>query len=273
MAHLLNLVAQDVSDGVITEHVKNVAKYFRNDNAAKAWLQACEPAVPKAPMPGETRWNGVADLLEWYIKFAPPHITVTDWPYFLLHRFWSQLVTILQSNRGDRDVLRVVENLGIKKNAEDLLVVCYFHPTCISVKLSVAQVTKEIAVSLDVMQRDDCNIAQAADVWVSLIKSAVIQSNEKAKAAVKDRSAVVLQSGSFAANLLDPRYLGKNLSSAEKQAGLRFLLQEATLRFPASADVVGAALTKFLADGLPTPCTRGTMQGQGGGVDQRCMEG
>ena len=138
VAHLLNLVAQDVSDGPILEHVKNVAKYFRNNNGPKAWLQACEPPVPRAPMPGDTRWNGAADLLEWYCKYATPHLVQRSSLLLLRHRFWSQLVSVMQTNRGDREVFRVLQNIGIQTNAEDLLQVvgkfCLFSfsDTCAS---------------------------------------------------------------------------------------------------------------------------------------------
>ena len=119
-------------------------------------------------------------------------------------------------------------------------------------------------MTLDVMQRDDCNIAQATEQWGTLMKSDVIQSNERARTSVEARAAVVLQSGSFfAANMLDPRYLGKNLSEEQRQAGHKFLLDEAGIRFPAKVGVVTAALTNLLADGLPAKYAQDSLPGGG----------
>ena len=133
------------------------------------------------------------------------------------------------------------------------------------------QVTKAVAVTLDVMQRDDCNIAQATEQWGTLMKSDVIQSNERARTSVEARAAVVLQSGSFfAANMLDPRYLGKNLSEEQRQAGHKFLLDEAGIRFPAKVGVVTAALTNLLADGLPAKYAQDSLPGGGDSSSNAC---
>ena len=86
---------------------------------------------------------------------------------------------------------------------------------------------------MDKVQSDDCNIASATQIWLSLMTSPIIMASSKAKASVKERSSIVLDSGSFfAANLLDPRFQGKLLSPSQKRQAIQFIEDQLTMRFP-----------------------------------------
>ena len=221
-AHLLNLCGQDVSESSTINSVVTVAKYFRNTHAPKSWL--LDIGLPRPPLPGETRWNSVADTLEWFIDH------------------WGPLNQQMQIHGGDKTILRLLENIMLKRNAWDLL-----------------QLAKELGVNLDRVQRDGCNIAEACEIWLTLGNTAIIKNNAKAKKSIADRSAIVFQSGSFfAANLMDPRYNGKLLNATQTRKAIEFITRQLGLRYPETKDQCVAGLMKFVANGPPLPFTSDT---------------
>lgn len=113
------------------------------------------------------------------------------------------------------------------------------------------------------MQKNGCNIAEAAELWLQLANEDIIKRNCKAKHSIAARSEVIFASGAFfAANLLDPRFQGKQLNPGQKKVGLHFLDEQVQLRTPAASDAVGSSITKLLSDGLPTPFHNGATSAQ-----------
>ena len=65
--------------------------------------------------------------------------------------------------------------------------------------------------------------------------------------------------GAFlAANLLDPRFQGKTLSAERKREAVHWVQAQVKLRYPRDVEEGGAALTRYLADGLPMEFFQGT---------------
>ena len=223
-AHLLTLCGQDIGDASTISNVVTIVfrisisyKYFQNTHAPKSWLM--DVGVPRPPLAGDTLWNSVADTLEWYFEH------------------WGGLNQQMQIHGGDRIILRLLENIGLKRNAWDLL-----------------QLAKELGVNLDRVQRDRWNIAEACEIWLTLSTTDVIKNNATANKSVAARSATVFETGAFfAANLMDPRYNGKLLSAAQKRQAVEFIRKQVAMRYPESSDACVAGLMKLLAEGHPLP--------------------
>ena len=132
-AHLMNLLAHDVEIKGVKEHVVHVAKYFRNVHLPAAWYKAA--GGKRLVLPQDVRWNTLADCLQSYLD---------NWPI---------LLKVCEEHRGsiDSTVVRKVQNIGIKRNADDYL-----------------QRLKPISVALDKVQRDNCFMGQAVDAWKQL---------------------------------------------------------------------------------------------------------
>ena len=205
---------EELSAPVVVDKVLAIAKYFRNFQKVKRWAK--EEGILKAPLPGETRWNSQCDMLEWYILN------------------WGKINQLLQYRKGQVDVTitKSCENMLLKRDVQHLY-----------------DVSKTIAVFLDRMQRDSCNIAQGCDLWLELLDSPYIKVNAKALQSVKDRSQVVLESGSFfAANLLDPRYRGQRLSPSQRKKGVDFLTEVLKSEHESAAADKGCAdVLRFVA--------------------------
>ena len=109
------------------------------------------------------------------------------------------------------------------------------------------------------MQRDNCNIAEATQIWLALQQHDAIKSSQKARASVAQRASIVLDSGAFlAANILDPRHQGKKLSQAQLRSGVSFIEEQLALRFPELAASLKGAMNHLLAEGLPHNYDEGT---------------
>ncbi|KAL7639608.1 UNVERIFIED_CONTAM: hypothetical protein RMT77_010109 [Armadillidium vulgare] len=130
-AHLMNLLAKDLEISNIKEHIVNIIKYFRNNHCASAAYKAAGGRA--LVMPQDVRWNTLCDCLESYLTNWPALITVCDGE---------------KRNDLDKEVVRKVMDTNLKRNAEDML-----------------KISKNIAVALDRLQSDMCNIGDATEVW------------------------------------------------------------------------------------------------------------
>jgi len=126
---LLYLLAKDLEIPNIKEQVVQVVKYFRNNHFAAAAYKSNDG--PRLIMPQEVRWNTMADCLESYSKHWPILMTICE----------------RKCDKTDSSIANIVTNLGIKRNAEELL-----------------QRLKSTAVALDKVQRDSSTTADAVDV-------------------------------------------------------------------------------------------------------------
>ncbi len=82
---------------------------------------------------------------------------------------------------------------------------------------------KHIAVALDRMQRDNCMISEAVEVWQQLEKDMENASQPlSVLKKVRERSTQALTPAHFLANILDPRFRGEQLSREESDAAMEF---------------------------------------------------
>ena len=128
----------------------------------------------------------MADCLESYIKH------------------WPIMITICEEHRSaiDNNISSIVNNLGIKRSAEELL-----------------QWLKPIAVALDSVQKDSCSIADAVEIWKKLETELALDSRDEKKK-FKKRIDMALTPSHLLANIIHPKYRGKTLTDAEYEAGM-----------------------------------------------------
>ena len=165
----------------VKEHVVHVVKYFRNVHLPAAWYKAA--GGKRLVLPQDVRWNTLADCLQSYLD---------NWPI---------LLKVCEEHRGsiDSTVARKVQNIGIKRNAEDYL-----------------QRLKPISVALDKVQRDNCFMAQAVDAWKQLERDLEdVNQPLTVMKKVQERCSQALTPAHYLAHILDPTTAGNDLSGSE----------------------------------------------------------
>lgn len=209
-AHLMNLLAKDLEIANIKEQVVQVTKYFRNNHFAAAAYKSAGGL--RLVMPQEVRWNTMADCLETYISQ------------------WPKLMSVCEQNRDeiDKDISNIVTNIGLKRSAEELL-----------------KRLKPIAVALDSVQRDSCNIAEAVEIWKKLKSDLPLESRD-AKKKFQKRVDQALSPYHLLANIIHPQYRGKNLTNAEYDTGMSLAAEEYTASVP--------DLINYKAQAVPFQC-------------------
>lgn len=193
-AHLANLLAKDLDITEARNHVVQVVKYVRNTHDVASQFK--KAAGKKMVIPGDTRWNSVVDCLYGY---------VTNWP-------------ILVNLKVTKNIEKIIIDINIKKNAEDLL-----------------GRLKPIAKAIDSLQSNKTKISQAVEIWKCL-KSDLdrILETSDAKKIVDKRYKQAITEFHLIANILDPRYQGKSLTSQELDDALNLCGKE----FPSLLTVI-----------------------------------
>ena len=212
-AHVLNLLSLDFQKQALNvkEHVIQICKFFKNNHFAAAQMKSSN--AKKMVLPQDVRWNSLADCLESFIK---------NWPV---------LVRICEEHRGEMDanICNKVNNIGIKRNAEDLL-----------------SLLKPISIALDKTQRDRSTIADAVEIWKDLEgdlnKIGLSKDQKKSLQARKD---MAMTPSHFLANMLDTSKMGRNLTATEKEEANTFLITKCPQMIP--------ILINFEAKALPFP--------------------
>ncbi|XP_023235337.1 uncharacterized protein LOC111634730 isoform X3 [Centruroides sculpturatus] len=117
----------------------------------------------------------------------------------------DELLEVCDENRLviHKDIVVKVQNLEIKRGAEDLL-------TCLKI----------IAVALDKMQRNDCTISEGIELWFGVQSDLQQLGTTGVTQPAKDRFDMAITDYHFLANLLDPRYQGAKLTDSMKDAAL-----------------------------------------------------
>lgn len=194
-AHVLNLLANDIAMAYpgVKEHLLEIIKYFRNNQFANACYRSHANAI-KLVLPSNTRWNSFSDALDVYLKS------------------WPTLLKICEENRNviDKNIQKLVSNLNLKRNAEDML-----------------EQLKPIAIALDNIQSNNCSIADAVYVWKDLKKILKEKKvNNEVQQNLDSRYKMALTPAHFLAYMLDPRYSQSELSEQEKKDALNFAKQK-----------------------------------------------
>ena len=108
----------------------------------------------------------------------------------------------------DSKILKKVQDISIKRNAEDYL-----------------KCMKPITVALDKVQSDTCKISDAVEVWKELSHDMEASQSLNVARKVQHCFGQALTDVHYLANTIDPCYMGKSLSSAETDAALEFCSQ------------------------------------------------
>ncbi|XP_073512843.1 uncharacterized protein [Phyllobates terribilis] len=189
-AHLLHLLAKDLSVPEIKANVVEIAKYFRNNHFAAAALKRM--GGTKLTLPQDVRWNSVVDCFEQYIK---------NWPI---------LMTLCEENRDkiDGTVTAKILNIGLKRNVEHML-----------------SFLKPISQALNKIQKNSCFIADAVEIWKELSEhlKAELHMDRIKLQAVNKRMGQALTPAHFLANIVNIQYHGQNLSAEEEELAMTWV--------------------------------------------------
>ncbi|XP_073526372.1 uncharacterized protein [Phyllobates terribilis] len=189
-AHLLHLLAKDLSVPEIKANVVEIAKYFRNNHFAAAALKRM--GGTKLTLPQDVRWNSVVDCFEQYIK---------NWPI---------LMTLCEENRDkiDGTVTAKILNIGLKRNVEHML-----------------SFLKPISQALNKIQKNSCFIVDAVEIWKELSEhlKTELHMNRIKLQAVNKRMGQALTPAHFLANIVNIQYQGQNLSAEEEELAMTWV--------------------------------------------------
>lgn len=193
-AHILNLLAKDLEIGNIKEHIVKIVKYFRNNHTTSAAYKAAGGSTLIVPQ--DVRWNTLSDCLEGYLNNWPILVSVCDGE---------------KRNQLDPVIIRKVMDTYIKRSAEDML-----------------KILKLIAIALDKVQRDRCDIGEATEVWKDLQNKLAEESVRSGDSAVIEdhfmkRMKLALTPVHYLANILHPAYKGKKLTMEEENMGMNWI--------------------------------------------------
>lgn len=212
-AHILNLLANDISYPNVKEQVLQIIKHFRNNHFAGACYRKNNNA-PKLILPSEVRWNSFADALQRYLDS------------------WPLLIAICEANKDqmDKHIQSLVSNLALKRNAEDYL-----------------SQLKPISVALDRSQKENCSIADTVSIFKKLKKKLKDLKNKDLMKKFESRYQMAITPAHLLAYLLHPEQRDDDevLTSTEKKEALLY----AKKRFPANNLLT--LVMKFCAKSAP----------------------
>ena len=185
-AHILNLLAKDFSNLDLKDQVVEVVKYFRNNQYASFHYKSAGGKT--LILPKSVRWNSLCDCFETYID---------EWP---------NLLKICEENRTfiDPNIGKIVADINLKRLVEGQL-----------------SILKPIAIAVDEIQKNNCSIAKAVEIWKNLqdtLKSKKIEN--KNMDIFNKRYKMALQPCHFLAYLISPTLTKFNLSPEEKKKHL-----------------------------------------------------
>ena len=146
-------------------------------------------------MPQDVRWNTLTDCLETYLNN------------------WTLLISVCDGemrHQLDPNITRRVMDTNIKRCSEDLL-----------------KLLKHIAVALDKVQRDRCDIGEVTEIWKDLknkLEEESVQCGDRTAIQIhfKKRMKLALTSAHYLANILHPSYRDKNLTVEEENIGMKW---------------------------------------------------
>ncbi|KAG5894136.1 hypothetical protein JTB14_024924 [Gonioctena quinquepunctata] len=129
---------------------------------------------------------------------------------------WHTLVKICEEHRNniDNDINKLVSNIAIKRNAEDLMALL-----------------KPISYALDLIQKENCTIARSVVIWKKLINYLNDGLHDRtAKKKVISRYTQAVHRYHFIAHMLSPTNMKENISLIEEEK--QMALESADAEFP-----------------------------------------
>jgi len=188
-AHYLNLLGSDISkiknNSLITGYVIEVSKYFRNHHIAKGLLNSYCGLMPQ--LPNETRWNSTINCLETYVRNKDIFLKIID----------------ENEERLDSSITNIINNIGLYKEIKQLIIQL-----------------KPISISLDALQRDSANIADATKEFLSLLKSEELKMYTKL---ILKRFNDCITPAHILSFMLHPKYMGKGLNADQEETARQWV--------------------------------------------------
>ena len=131
----------------------------------------------KIPLPLEVRWNSITDCLRGYLDN------------------WTKLLVVCAEHQDDidKDIVKLVKDDYLKQSTQDYL-----------------NRMKPIAIALDRMQRTNCTIADAVDIWKDLKGALQPHLDNAMMKSVDSRMNANLTADHYTAYLLTPKYQGEH---------------------------------------------------------------
>ena len=195
-AHILNLLAKDVTLANVQKHVLKIVKHFRNTRLAAAWYKAEGGSM--LVVPTEVRWNTISNCIRSYLQNR------------------GKIVTVCDQHRAEipAAISELVNDQILARNAEDY-----------------RDRMTPIAIALDRAQRDSSTIAVAVEIWIKL-QADVQNQPRQFRDKLDRRMKMALDRNHFLANMLDHRFRGERLSESQRAAAYE-LVGEINENFPA----------------------------------------
>ena len=187
-AHILNLLAKDLTIKAVVDKVISVVKYFRNDHLPNAWFR--EKSGTRLTLQTEGRSNSVLDCLKSHVGI------------------WATIMAIAEEHRAEicNVIYKTITNIGVKRNVEDF-----------------CEILSSIAMALDKMQKQSVGLSDAVVIWHELTTPHNGKLTTEKQAYVVKRRKMCLTPAYFMAFLLDPRYLEQTiLDTDDETQGLEF---------------------------------------------------
>ncbi len=225
-AHLANLIAKDLIDHKVVDKVKTVVKYFRNTHIAKAKFRDAKGT--NLCLPIDVKWNSYYDCLK---SFADNYLTLTTLASTYKHIF-------------DKDVVRLLTEENLLAASENL-----------------CEKLKVVGTAVDRLQANDCYLSDAYEEWITMRKYFQGENGEMDDICnvnadlmcFNDRFNLAITVYHSLANLLDPRYKGRNLLPEHRTEAMNFIEIETflseILKFQAEAQ---APYEKYLFNSSAT---------------------
>ena len=164
-----------VKDIYTNQKVLIVIKNLRNHHGESAQMKNLN--MPRPPLPGETRWNSVADTLRYF------------------HDQWSNIDLVINTTVKNTDqIYRFMEDVPLKRALADLL-----------------KIFTHIGIAFDKLQSDTCTVGSVFQIWNEVCAGSPAEYAEK----VAECAKAALTPEILAANLLDHKYGGKDFNQVE----------------------------------------------------------
>ncbi|XP_071035372.1 uncharacterized protein [Parasteatoda tepidariorum] len=187
-AHYINLLADEITNKDVIKHVAEVQKFFRNTHQPHGLLKEKGGLMPQ--LPNATRWNSQIHCIDTYIKNYHKFVEIS-----------TEAVVEIPTN-----IIRILDNVAIYKEA-----------------LHMQKQLSELSEVLNLMQAEKTNISTAVELWLDVFNSENLCAYKKQ---IDKRLNQALLPIHYLANIMDPKYAGKRLTSDMLQKAEEWLETE-----------------------------------------------
>lgn len=184
-SHMLNLCAKDITPPNIMKHIIEVQKYFRNKHNAHGWLKNKDGMMPQ--LPNDTRWNSQKECLKTFLKNYHKYVEIK----------------LEHIEDFDKEIGNYLMNVGLYSEA-----------------LNLCEQLEVISKGLDALQDDKATLSTAVEVWLDILENPSLSSYLPM---LEKRFSENMEPFHFLANMTDPKYFGKRLTSEQEEMAEQWL--------------------------------------------------